>query len=660
MAVVPTAARRFHGLTVIVVVAVLALTVPTTARAAEDGEPEAAPLAVRSSVRAVGALAPDVQFHGSGWGHGVGLSQYGAYAMAQAGHSSTEILDHYYPGTSVVRDPRPESSRIRVNIQQNVGSTTVLPVEDEVAVRACGAVGTVVHTRVRHDDCVDWFTIPAGQTLQVCPFEGGVRFVRTEADGNTAGCDGPAVQTTGRPVARILHHGSVLRSPPAYDGGPTRRFLHGWRDIHSKPGSSADSPGVLDVVQDLPSVETYLLGLSEVPSSWGQLAQSALRAQAITGRTFALTRLRDREACSCTILSTPADQVYAGHEKVAGPWGTFWEEAVEATAGRVLTYQGELAQTFYSSSHGGRSENLEDSWAFGTTPVPYLRSVEDPWSLDPTAGNSRARWVANVENETLARFLSTGRDTPITVVQRLVVRSRTEGGTPRRIDVTGLTAAGDPVTFAFEGRPGDPKPIAGASFRRFLPVADGGTNGRLNSSQLRGFGFPPFTDDDAHIHEHAVVWAYEAGIVRGVDETRFAPNRPVTRGQMASYLVNTFEIDPADPRGRFDDVDPGDTHAANIAALASSGVASGYPDGSFRPDQRVTRAQMASFLAQALDLSTDRRGTFTDVDGGTHAGNIEALAESGITQGCDAGQFCPQDPVRRGQLAAFLQRMVVG
>jgi SpoIID/LytB domain protein len=633
------------------------------------------PLAIRSGVRAVGTITPPLLIRGGGWGHGVGMSQYGAYAMAQAGKTPAEILTHYYPGTTVTTDTRASERRIRVNILDNVPSTTIEAVDGPLVWQRCRpdtAKGETAGSRVSDCDPEPWFTQAPGTTLVACPYgptsAPALRIVATAAAGNAKGCLGEVLwDSEAYSVARVGSDGdgTTIRTP-AHSTSSGRRYIHGYRDLHSRAG------GVIDSVQDVPTVELYLRGLAEVPSSWGVLGPAALQAQAITGRGFAVGRLTPRDGCSCDILATPTDQNYTGAEKeleVAGGQaiGQRWVAAVDSTTNQVLTYTDSagttrLAQTFYSSSHGGgRSENVEDSWAYGTTPIPYLRSVSDPWSADPRANNPRASWTATVGNASMAGFLSAGQPTPIARVERIRVRSRTQGGTPRDIDVAGATSTGQRISFTTNLSARYAKGIAGAAMRRDLAVPEGGTGGKLNSSQISAFGFAPFTDDDGHTHEYAITWAQQAGIVRGISDTRFAPNRGVTRAQMATYLVNTFEIPAVPWSGRFSDLAQTDTHAANIEALAASGVTTGFPDGTFRGGQQVTRAQMATFLATALALSTDRSGSFSDVTGsGAHDRSIEAIAERGITSGCDAQRFCPGDPVQRGQLASFLQRMVVG
>jgi SpoIID/LytB domain protein len=622
------------------------------------------PLPIRADVAAAADDAPNVRIHGSGWGHGVGMSQYGAYAQARAGWSVDDILGYYYPGTNIATDTRSSTQRIRVNIQEQVTSTT-FRADADVAVRACGPEGGApVSGRVAHDDCVDLATATAGTTYRVCPYGDRLEIVAATSAGEIADCaSGPLHQTT-RPVIRIRSDNTTLRTPPGFAGDATRRFTAGWRDLHRQVQGQPDplpSRPVINAVQDVPSIETYLYGLAEVPSGWGVDGPAALEAQAVTGRTFAVGRSTHRAECSCQVRATTADQVYTGAEKALAPQGDRWVAAVTATTDRVLRFGDDLAQTFYSSSHGGRTENVEDSWAYGTTPIPYLRSVDDPWSLQ--APNPRASWTAVAGNAQVAGFISAGSSPSLARVERLVVTSRTDGGTPRDIEVTGVTAAGERTTSTFSGRPTDAKPIAGNSIKLFLPILEGGQewNQRVYSGQISRFSFGPFDDDDGSVHEFAISWAQLAGIVDGIEPTTFAPGQPVTRAQMATFLVNTFDIPAASIVGVFPDVPAANVHRAAIDAAAQIGLTDGFDDGTFRPGEPVTRQQMASFLARALAVSSETSGTFSDVRAANvHRPAIEALAERGVTQGCGDNRYCPGEPVLRGQLASFVHRVVTG
>ncbi len=111
---------------------------------------------------------------------------------------------------------------------------------------------------------------------------------------------------------------------------------------------------------------------------------------------------------------------------------------------------------------------------------------------------------------------------------------------------------------------------------------------------------------------------------------------------------------------RFEDVDAGLWWAPFVERLYALGVTLGCSTtpARFCPDGNVTRAQMATFLERAFELEGAPSAGFTDVSGGSHAANIDALAVAGITGGCsrDPLRYCPANSVTRAQMATFLAR----
>ena len=145
----------------------------------------------------------------------------------------------------------------------------------------------------------------------------------------------------------------------------------------------------------------------------------------------------------------------------------------------------------------------------------------------------------------------------------------------------------------------------------------------------------------------------------------YCPDDGVRRDQMASFLDRASDNSGLyvllGGGGGFTDVVAGSTHAAAIDDVAAAGITVGCnPEGTlFCPADLVTREQMATFLARALGLAPIAENRFSDVvTGSTHAGNINAVAEAGITLGCDPGgtMFCPSDVVTRAQMASFFIR----
>ncbi len=161
----------------------------------------------------------------------------------------------------------------------------------------------------------------------------------------------------------------------------------------------------------------------------------------------------------------------------------------------------------------------------------------------------------------------------------------------------------------------------------------------------------------------AIEWLAEQGITKGCNppaNDRYCPSALVTRGQMATFIVRAFGL-ATGPGTTFTDT-AASVHVAGIEALAAAGITKGCnppANDRFCPDSPVTRAQMATFLTRVLNLPTGTEGRFLDTAGSVHLAAIEALADAGITKGCNPpanDRFCPGSPVSREQMAAFLQR----
>ena len=141
-------------------------------------------------------------------------------------------------------------------------------------------------------------------------------------------------------------------------------------------------------------------------------------------------------------------------------------------------------------------------------------------------------------------------------------------------------------------------------------------------------------------------------------DTRFCPGDALNRWTMAVWTVRALdgEEPPAVASTRFPDVDGSLWWSTHVERFAELGVTRGYGDGTFRPHQDVTRAQMAAFLVRAFDLPPAGDAGFSDIDANTHRDDINSLASSGITRGYGDGTFRPHQDTTRAQMAAFINR----
>jgi stage II sporulation protein D len=304
---------------------------------------------VAALVCALGATAASARaqvswvVHGHGFGHGVGMSAYGAYGYALHGKGYKFILGHYYQGTSLGTISGPNVVRVLL-------TTSPGDVDFSEATSACRTQLDPTRTYEAHrlDNTV---------------------VLRSSA---------------GKPLARC---GATLRA--AGSNGVIN--IAGIGRYRGALETVVDESGELNVVNAL-SVDNYVKGVipNESPPSW---PMAELKAQAVASRSFALTAGVGGEGFD--LYSDTRSQVYKGLESEY----TTSDEAEEQTADQVLMYEGNIAETLFSACSGGKTESMEN--VFGTA-VPYLVGVPDPYdSLCPLH-----EWTLNLSGPEMTQKLS--------------------------------------------------------------------------------------------------------------------------------------------------------------------------------------------------------------------------------------------------------------
>lgn len=318
---------------------------------------------------------------GGGWGHGHGMSQYGARAQAETGRGWREILGHYYTGIDF-RDLGAE--RIRVLLAS--GGSMVVGGPERVTARwrdgddILQTTAADPYARVRtlsEGVAIDRGPSADGPWRQVTSGKGRVRFTADE---------GPAV-----PVVT----------------GDHLHYYRGRIEAYRRTGSTVYT------INDLP-MDEYLYGVvpREMPSSWhGQ----ALRAQAVAARSYSAWKKANAGSESpYHICATTMCQVYSGYAERASH-GSGLEKlerdatnaAVDDTSGTVMTYEGDAIFAEYHSSSGGHT-------AQGSR--PYLAPVPDPWDEEFSPHH---RWTARIKvSEIEDRWPAIGRLTDIAILDR--------------------------------------------------------------------------------------------------------------------------------------------------------------------------------------------------------------------------------------------------
>lgn len=180
-----------------------------------------------------------------------------------------------------------------------------------------------------------------------------------------------------------------------------------------------------------------------------------------------------------------------------------------------------------------------------------------------------------------------------------------------------------------------------------------------------------FVDVTGGAHEPAIncLAAFTITSGTGVSEEgrTYSPGNAVTRQQLASFLqsslwqvrTNVFTFPERDPDAPDAFPDVSDLHRFAVNQLADLGIVQGRADGTFGGSREVTRAQVATFVVQAIEKVTDtelpREASFTDVDG-IHAQNVEKLASIGVVTGTGSGAYEPHAALSRAQMASILAR----
>ncbi len=164
-----------------------------------------------------------------------------------------------------------------------------------------------------------------------------------------------------------------------------------------------------------------------------------------------------------------------------------------------------------------------------------------------------------------------------------------------------------------------------------------------------------FTDVAGTPYEEAIEVLAARGIVVGCRDDAFCPHDAVRRGHAAAILSTAFDL-PATARDHFTDDDE-TLHEDAINRLAAAGISKGCADGTYCIGDTLRRGQVASLLVRAADLPPTDDRYFRDA-GGVHHGAMHRLAAAGLTAGCTANarRFCPNQQVRRGELAVFVAR----
>ena len=373
-------------------------------------------------------LGDSVTFYGRGYGHGVGLSQYGAEGRAKDGQLAVDILAHYYQGTTLGTI---SNRQIRVLVQQSFHASPTHP----VVVYGRGGSWTVDGVSA---------TFPADARLRFTPATSGTttswKLTVTASDGTVLYNATSSARIRVRPGTNTTLQ--LWSRPSAYD-----RYRGVLRLIGKTGGSST-----ANVVNELP-IESYLRGVvpAEVPAEW---PAEAVKAQAIAARSYAAHRLHPTTG-TYDIYSDTRSQMYLG--KLVEEAGS--DAAVSATAGVVLrTPGGGIANALFSSTGGGATENNENVFVSATGQktsgvVSYLRGSMDRRSDGSAFDDDSPYATWSTKTYTLAQIQAW-----------YAADARTNVGTLVALDLRDRGVSGRLISVTLIGQTGTTKKVSGSIF----------------------------------------------------------------------------------------------------------------------------------------------------------------------------------------------------
>jgi hypothetical protein len=310
-------------------------------------------------------IPPTFEFTGSGYGHGVGMSQIGGRSLALSGESASAILNYYYKDVLVA--PFVDTHTIRVNIAHLVKS-----------------VSFTTHTPGARIDVFEGDIGNSTESLPITSFATKKKATFT-------------ISTLPKGKALTLRWVGENPIITMTQGSISTKYKYGYITIKVVKGA-------MEVTNTLALRDEYLWGISEVSSSW---PAAMLEAQAIASRSYALSKLSViRPSCDCQVYSHITDQNFVGYSKESEPrFGQFWKDAVSRTivdtsTSLVVLSNGKPAQTYFFSSSGGATQTTRDAWGEATA---FTQSVPDSASVDVKLNPRFASWKASSTQELVAK-----------------------------------------------------------------------------------------------------------------------------------------------------------------------------------------------------------------------------------------------------------------
>ena len=392
-------------------------------------------IAILPTSATAATIPPHFVLTGSGFGHGVGMSQIGAEGQALEGQSPQYILNYWFPGTEILSVP--DTQLIRVNIGHQLSSATISLANSQSRGNidlSSNPDGSINNGGLGTAASIYRFSIVgkkiaaslSNKGLATLPFAGQSMW-NVYWTGTTA-FPSPAGGLTGpKPEPFTVVKVTTASGSIQLRYGQVQLKIVG---------------GKIEVTATM-TIEQYLLGISEMSSSW---PEAALQAQAIASRTYALAHLSNRSACDCNVYNTKYDQAYIGYAKESeARVGSLWVAAVTATEldpsnAQAIYYLGKPINVYFFSSDGGQTQQSLDVWGAA---FPYLTNVPDPWSLDIFLNPQYAHWQRVLIQKDVAAAFNLPDVVSLAITGRTVSNSATQITATSSNGVTAQLAVGD-------------------------------------------------------------------------------------------------------------------------------------------------------------------------------------------------------------------------
>lgn len=343
---------------------------------------------------------------GAGLGHGVGMSQVGAFVQAQNGRTAAEIITHYYPNAELIQLDDNRDILVNVAASQTNISLTAKPIRNTtpVSLSISGLAETISTT--------DLITVSADRGNLQLTTNGTLIGSAPSVEVNWSGVVGFESAEPKSDLVLTRADGTITN----YRFGPLRL---------SAVGNKVNAVLILNVKDE------YLHAVAEMASTW---PAAALQAQAIASRSIALTAVNAgaKSSCGCHV-NFVGDQNMRGSERYKLPGYANWRKAVNQTAGLVVGLNQQPVAAWFFARSNGKTENSQDVWG---SPRPWAISVADQYSIDALAG-PQVTWSVPVAAEQLAKLFK------LPDVVKIRVVARNDGGsvkTFRAIASTGQSA----------------------------------------------------------------------------------------------------------------------------------------------------------------------------------------------------------------------------